>query len=41
MHVPPSAFDKAEVDGQARAEELSVGDWGRLAAAVVDAEKSR
>jgi 16S rRNA (adenine1518-N6/adenine1519-N6)-dimethyltransferase len=31
--VPDSAFAAAGVDDGARAEELSVEDWGRLAAA--------
>jgi 16S rRNA (adenine1518-N6/adenine1519-N6)-dimethyltransferase len=32
--VEVAAFERAAIDGQARAEELSVHDWGRLAAAV-------
>jgi 16S rRNA (adenine1518-N6/adenine1519-N6)-dimethyltransferase len=32
--VPAGAFERAGVDPAARAEELDVADWGRLAAAV-------
>lgn len=32
--VTPEAFRRAGIDGEARAEQLSVQDWGRLAAAV-------
>ncbi|HXH55891.1 16S rRNA (adenine(1518)-N(6)/adenine(1519)-N(6))-dimethyltransferase RsmA [Iamia sp.] len=35
--VPPEAFTAAEVRPEARAEELGVEDWGRLAAASPDA----
>jgi 16S rRNA (adenine1518-N6/adenine1519-N6)-dimethyltransferase len=35
LGVPASVFAAAGIDGQSRAEELSVVDWGRLAAAVV------
>lgn len=31
---PAGAFDEAGIDGEKRAEELSVYDWGRLAAAI-------
>jgi 16S rRNA A1518/A1519 N6-dimethyltransferase RsmA/KsgA/DIM1 with predicted DNA glycosylase/AP lyase activity len=31
--VPPAAFEAAGIRPEARAEELSVEEWGRLAAA--------
>ncbi len=34
LHVSPQVFGAAGVDEQARAEQLSVEDWGRLAAAL-------
>lgn len=34
LNVSPGVFDAAGVDEQARAEQLSVQDWGRLAAAL-------
>ena len=34
LNVTPEVFSEAGVDGQSRAEELSVADWGRLAAAI-------
>ncbi len=34
LEVPAGAFTEAGIDETARAEQLSVGDWGRLAAAV-------
>jgi 16S rRNA (adenine1518-N6/adenine1519-N6)-dimethyltransferase len=33
LGIPPEAFVQAGVSGESRAEELSVSDWGRLAAA--------
>jgi 16S rRNA (adenine1518-N6/adenine1519-N6)-dimethyltransferase len=35
LDVPAAAFAEAGIDGQSRAEQLSVVEWGRLAAAVV------
>jgi len=37
--VPPEAFDAADVSPEARAEELSIADWGRLAAATARLER--
>ncbi len=34
LNLNTGVFDAAGVDGQARAEQLSVADWGRLAAAI-------
>ena len=34
LEVPAGAFTEAGIDETARAEQLSVGDWGRLAAAI-------
>jgi 16S rRNA (adenine1518-N6/adenine1519-N6)-dimethyltransferase len=34
LHLPVGAFEEAGIDEEARAEQLSVMDWGRLAAAV-------
>jgi 16S rRNA (adenine1518-N6/adenine1519-N6)-dimethyltransferase len=35
LSVPPAVFSGAGIDDRSRAEELSVVDWGRLAAAIV------
>ena len=40
LNVSARVFDAAGIDGQARAEELSVLDWGRLAAAIAAPEGS-
>ena len=40
QNVSARVFDAAGIDGQARAEELSVLDWGRLAAAIAAPEGS-
>ena len=36
LNVPAAVFAEAGIDEESRAEELSVADWGRLAAAIVD-----
>jgi 16S rRNA (adenine1518-N6/adenine1519-N6)-dimethyltransferase len=40
LNVSTGVFDVAGIDGQSRAEELSVLDWGRLAAAIAAPEGS-
>jgi len=35
LELRPGVFEEAGVDGEMRAEQLSVADWGRLAAAIV------
>ena len=38
LNVPAGAYDAAGVDPESRAEQLSVSDWGRLAAAMAGVE---
>ena len=38
LNLPPGAYDAAGVDPESRAEELSVTDWGRLAAVMAGVE---